>query len=155
MITNELGLLLHELGKELHIPDLQPDENNTCLLRILGKIDVQMEFDKDRDYLLIGTDFGELPPGRYSEDIIEIALKTNHLPPPLYGIFGFSKKNNHFAMYDRLWLKELNGAKLAQFLDSFAQKAKIWKEAIEKGQLPPLDGLTTSDHPGSGMFGLH
>lgn len=153
MITGQFGALLIELGKRLNLPDLQPDDKNTCLLRILGKIDVQLEIDKDSDYLLIGTDFGEIAPGRFREDLLEAALKANSLPSPLYGIFGFSKKNNHFIMFERLWIKELSGDKLAQYLDSFAQKAIVWKEAIQKDQIPLIGNFTTSDH-GSGMFGL-
>lgn len=153
MITNELGALLKELGDTLHILNLQPDENNTCLLKIQGKIEVQIESDKDSDYLLIGTDFGETSPGRFTEELMEAALKANNLPPPLHGIFGYSQKNGHFIMFDRLWTKELNGEKLAKFLDAFAQKAIIWKEAIQHDQIPVIDTLTTSDH--SGMFGLH
>ncbi len=49
MITNELGGILNELGKTLNIPNLQPDENNACLLKILGTVEVQIELDKDRD----------------------------------------------------------------------------------------------------------
>jgi hypothetical protein len=154
MITNELGGLLNELGKILNIPNLQPDENNICLLKILGKIQVQIEYDKDRDYLLIGTDFGEIIPGRYTEDLMEVALKANNLKPPLYGILGFSKKNNHLIMFERLWLKDQNGEKLAKFIDGFAKKAVVWKEAIEQSQIPVISDLTTSDH-GKGMFGLH
>jgi len=154
MITNELGGILNELGKIINIPNLQPDENNACLLKILGTIEVQIEIDKDRDYLLLGTDFGETPPGRYTEDLMEAALKANNLKPPLHGIFGFSKKNGHFIMFDRLSIKDLNGERLAKFLDAFAQKAIVWKEAIQNDQIPVISDLTTSDH-GKGMFGLH
>ncbi len=152
MITNELGALLDELGKALDIPNLVPDENNTCMIRLKGNIDIQVEMDKDSQYLLIGTDLGELPLGRYREDLFEAALKTNNQAPPRIGIFGYSKRSDHFILFDRLFTGELNGVKIADFIGLFAVKARIWKEAIEHNEVPAVDEISTSDHVG--IFGL-
>ncbi|MEM1282351.1 MAG: CesT family type III secretion system chaperone [Chlamydiota bacterium] len=152
MITNPLEALLDELGKALDIPNLAPDDNETCLLRIQGNIHIQIELDKDERYLLVVTDFGEIPLGRYRQDLMETALKMNNLPPPLHGVFAYSNKAGHFCMFEKLWFEGLNGELLAETIEKFREKATIWKEAIEHNEIPVISEITTSDHVG--IFGL-
>ncbi|MEC7838933.1 MAG: CesT family type III secretion system chaperone [Chlamydiota bacterium] len=152
MITDEFGALLDELGKALDIPNLTPDDNDSCLLKIEGNILVQLEMDKSSDCLLLGIDLGVLPLGRYREDLFEAALKSNSKPPPLLGIFGFSKKEDHLVIFDKLWTVNLSGERIADHLALMVKKAKIWKEAIEHSEVPVIDEITTSDHVN--IFGL-
>jgi Tir chaperone protein (CesT) family len=152
MITNPLEALLDELGKALDIPNLAPDEHETCLLRIEGNINIQIELDKDEHYLLVVCDLGEIPLGRYRQDLMEVALKMNSLPPPLYGEFAYSNKAGHFLIFDKLWMDRLSGDQLAELIHLFREKAIVWKEAIEHNEVPVISEITTSDHVG--IFGL-
>ncbi|MCB1112019.1 MAG: CesT family type III secretion system chaperone [Chlamydiales bacterium] len=153
MLSGEYEAILEELGRELGIANLRPDQHNTCLLRLPGDINVYIEMEKGNDYLIIGSDFGEIPPGRYREDLFAAALKSNALPYPKVGIFAFSEKTSSLAMYDRLWCKGLNGVNVADFLAPFAEKVKIWKEAIATNEVPAVSQITTSDRQ-AGIFGL-
>lgn len=152
MITNPLEALIDELGKALDIPNLAPDDNETCLLRIEGNMNIQIELDKDENYLLVVHDFGEIPLGRYRQDLMETALKMNALPAPLHGVFAYSDKAGHFCIFEKLWLQDLKGDILAEIIHDFNEKAKIWKEAIEHNEVPVISEITTSDHVG--IFGL-
>jgi len=152
MITNEFGALLEELGKALDIPNLVPDENDSCLLKIEGNILIQIEMEKSGEFLLMGIDLGEIPLGRYREDLFESALKSNSKPPPLLGVFGFSKKQEHLVLFDKLYTKNLHGERIADHLALMIKKVKVWKEAIEHSEVPVMDEITTSDH--ISIFGL-
>lgn len=152
MITNAFEALMEELGKALEIPNFTPDEKETCLLRIEGNVDIQLEPDQDERFLLMATDFGEIPLGRYRLDLLETALKMNALPPPLNGIFSYSTKADHFVLFDKIPLKDLSGENLADHIAKFNEKAKIWKEAIENSEVPVISEVTTSDHVN--IFGI-
>lgn len=138
MAMNQLEIFIEELGKALNIKDLKPDKFNTCLLKIEQKIEVQIEMDKDPNYLFFGTILGEIPPGRYRENLFEAALKTNNSTPISTGILAYSKKNNQLIMFQRISTKDLNGNKIADSLKTFVEKAKVWKEAIERGDTPSV-----------------
>lgn len=153
MAINQLEIFIEELGKSLNINDLKPDKFNTCLLKIEKKIEIQIEMDKDPSYLFFGTILGEVPPGRYRENLFEAALKTNDSTLTLIGILAYSKKNNQLIMFDRISTKNLNGSKIADYLKNFAEKAKIWKEAIERGETPSiLEKAKKYEH--ARLFGL-
>jgi hypothetical protein len=152
MVSNQLGALLEDLGKILKIPDLHPDENNTCLLRFDNGVQVQLELDKVGSSLIIGSDLGVIPAGRYRENVLGEALKANGLPPPRYGIFAYSKKSDKLVLFQKMPLDDITADKIASFLPNFIDKAIIWKEAIAKGDVPAVSaqGVTKP----SGMFGL-
>lgn len=152
MITDPLEALLNELGKAFNIPDLKPDRNKTCLLRMKGDVRIQIELDKDERYLLVATDLGEIPLGRYRQDLMEIGLKMNSLPPPRHGYFAYSRKAGHLVMFEKLWMESLDGGKLREEIELFRTQALIWKEAMQHNELPVISEITTSDHVG--LFGL-
>lgn len=153
MLAGELGAILEELGRELRIPNLGPDEHETCLIRLESGIRVQVELLKGGEYLLIASDLGELPPGRYRIDLFEAALKTNGNDEGGPGTLGFSTRTNHLLLFEKLFLQGLTGMKVADLIGPFSQKAKIWKEAIERGAIPQI-GSSSSTSSGRGIFGL-
>lgn len=153
MVTDLFGTLLVELGHAMSIPNLHSDENNTCMLRLKSGLIIQLELDKSGQFLLIGADLGTVPPGKYRENLFKEALKANDQPPPLHGILSYSKKSDHMVLYQKLFIKELNGEKIAAEINPFAEKAFAWSEAILHNDIPAINQSFTSQKPG-GMFGL-
>lgn len=153
MVTDFFGTLLQELAQALHLPSLQPDANNSCILKFKGEVIVQIEIDRSNQSLVIGSDLGSIPAGRYRENIFTEALKANGMPLPRYGIFAYSKQSDHLVIFDALPIRDLTGTKVADFLPLFVQKARIWKTALERGDIPPLATLYTAGQT-SGIFGL-
>lgn len=155
MVQDVYDTILQELGEALDIKDLHLDEVNTCLIKFKNGLEVYIEpYEKD-EFMLISTDIGEVPPGRFREDVFREALKANGLPSPRYGTFAFSEQNNRLVFFGMLSLRELNGEKIASFLQPFMEKALVWKNAIEAGDVPVADTMTTSQSRGPmGMFGL-
>lgn len=142
--------ILKEFSSTLKIEPLEPDENNTCLIRFANKVEVYLEMDKRGENLIVGANLGELPTGRYRENLFRLALSSNTVPFPRYGNFAFSNAANSLVLFETLPAKELRGDQVAEFIAPFVQKAALWKQAIEKSEIP------TVSLPGgsSGMFGL-
>ena len=157
MITDKFDNLIQELGTALKIK-LKPDKNNACLLRFKNGMQIQLEADSRSEKLILASDLGQIPQGRYRENIFREALKANGLPPPRNGIFAYSKKNESLVLCDSISLEELTGTKLADYLHSFIQKGELWKNAITRGEVPSFMGNELSfgaaqSQPG-GLFGL-
>lgn len=156
MVSDYFESLLHELGEALKIDNLSADANNTCLLQFNEHdLQVQIEPYQKGDFLLICSDLGNVPRGRYREDVFREALKTNGLAPPRHGIFAFSEQTDHLVLYALLSMRELNGEKIAAFLTTFIEKGSAWKQAIASGVVPVANTMRTSRAAGpTGMFGL-
>ncbi len=151
MVTDVFGVILQEIGKNLQVADLHPDRNNSCLIKLKNGLHVQMEIDRTGQFLILGSDLGAPPPGRLREALFKEALRANGLPPPRNGIFAYSTRSEHVVIYESFNLKDLNGEKVVAVLEPFAEKAFTWKEAIAKGDIPPVH--TNANRP-AGMFGL-
>lgn len=152
METNFYHSLLQELGQVLQLPNLQADSNNTCMIKFKGDIKVQLELDRSDQFLIIGMDLDSVPIGRYRETLFTEALKANGMAYPRYGTFAFSKQADHLVLFEMLSLRDLNGQKIAEFLTPFLEKARLWKEAIAKGEIPLIP--TATHAPPTGVFGL-
>lgn len=155
MVQELFDSLLNELGEAMDIKGLAPDANNSCLIGFESGIEIQIEPYSKGDFLLICCDLGRIPPGRYREDVFREALKSNGLPHPRYGTFAYSEQSDHLILFGLLSYKELNGEKIASFVYPFKEKAERWKAALERGDVPLADTMTTSRTSGPfGMFGM-
>lgn len=155
MVTDRFGMLLEEVGKILEVPDLHSDTHNSCLIKFKEGIEVQIEIDKHtEDFLIIGTDLGEIPAGKYRENIFLEALKANGMPYPRWGNFAYSAQTQHLMLFEMLSLHDLTGGQIASFLSQFLLKAKAWKDALATGNMPPLTITEGSLAKPGGIFGL-
>lgn len=155
MVVDLFESILQDIGKAMNIPDIHADANNSCLIAFDTGIEVQIEpFERD-DFLLIVCNLGEVPPGRYREDVFREALKSNGLPHPRYGTFAYSKQSDHLLLFGLISFREINGEKVASFIYPFMEKAAAWKQALERGDVPLANTMTTSQTSGpGGLFGL-
>ena len=155
MVTDFFGALLKELGALISMPELAPDQNNTCLIKFKGDVLVQIEVARDEYHVIIGSNLGEVPVGSYRNNLFEAALKANGLPPkrPSSGTFAFSQYAGQLVLFEMFNSKDVTGQTIADFLPSFLEKVKIWKEAIAKGDTPVIE-TTFAAKPTGGMFGL-
>lgn len=153
MVTDFLGVMLQEMGATLEITDLHPDRNNTCQIRLKNGLDIQLELDKSGQFIVLGSDLGTVPPGKYRENLFREALKANDMPYPNHGTLAYSKKSDHLVLFEKMNIKDLNGEKVAVEITPFSEKALIWKEALQRGDIPSLNQSYMSKSSG-GMFGL-
>lgn len=151
MVTDLFGSLLQELSPILKVKDLHPDQNNSCLIRLKNGIKIQLEIDLSGQFLLIGCNLGDLPRGRYRENILREALKANDMPPPLHGILAFSEKTQHLILFTKTPATKTSGEKIAAEIAPFVEKAAIWIDALKRGEIPVITQPLPS---GSAMFGM-
>jgi len=128
--------LLKELSTELDTK-LHLDENRACMLSFDEKINVQLELDKDLENLLVFCCICTLPPGRFRENVFLEALKENDKFPYI-ATFAYFEKENSLAMYNFLYVANLNVEILSSYLKTFVDLAFLYYEAISRGQTSPI-----------------
>jgi hypothetical protein len=128
--------LLKELGKILNL-SLHPDRHRACNLKINNGLEVQIEINPVKEKLLFVTLIGTIPPGKFRENLLKEALKANNQFPRT-GILGYSERNNKLTLHEFLPLSEMNGEKMAKYLQQFVLKADEWKVSLETGSIPQI-----------------
>lgn len=135
-MIDPFGELLDELGNELGIP-LHLDKKSACTLNINDQFHVQLECDPHQENILVAAFICDLPPGKFRENILRDALKSNE-PFPRNGTLAYSDRNNKLALFAHLRLASLNGRRLSEFLNTFLEKANGWRTGVETGQTSSL-----------------
>jgi hypothetical protein len=128
--------LLRALGAELETT-LHPDRKGACKVRFNETSHVQLECDAHQENLLAATFISDIPPGKYRENILRDALKSNG-PFPKNGTLAYSDRNNKLVLFSYLRISGLTGKKLAEFLAAFLDKANNWRIGIETGHTSHL-----------------
>lgn len=152
MVQSQFERILKELEGYFGC-SLQPDKQNSCLLKLENGLSVQMELDQD-GFLLIGSRVGRLPASRYRSRLVRQMLKFNALSLPSLGIFGLSQKTRFLILFIRLSPARLTQEEIHRVLSPFLTKAKQWTEAIAKEEVPSLENLSLPGHSAKGLFEL-
>jgi hypothetical protein len=150
MVNSQFGAILKGFEPFFQCP-LEPDANDSCLVKMGIGISIQIELDRSSQ-LLIGCRLGSLPMSRYRNNLLKEALKSNGASLPSTGVFGFSQKSNHLILFIKL-NSDLTPDQLSQAMFPFMAKAKLWTDAISKGETPTLNPSSSANSP-SGLFGL-
>jgi hypothetical protein len=136
-MTGRFEELMQQLSRVLDI-ELLPDAHRIVALKIHQKIVVQLQEEKDEEpQLLIGSILCELPPGRFRENVLIEALKTNGLVDPRIAVLGYLRRKNALTMHQVYPYSMLDGQRLAALLSSFIEWAEAWRKAVEQGQVGP------------------
>lgn len=151
MVSSQFGALLKEFESFFDCP-LNPDDNNSCLIHLVSGVTIQIEMDR-YGMILFGSRLGAVLMGRYRDNLVRQALKSNEATLPSSGVIGFSIKSNQFILFAKLNPLSLNANQIASALPPFIAKATLWKGAIEKGEIPEITP-TKASNESSGMFGL-
>jgi hypothetical protein len=145
--------LIRELSMTMQV-DLRPDSHQACLITFPeDELSIQIDLDHQADKIIVGTQLGRITPGSYREQIFRTAMRVNGTSEALRGILAFSEKNDTLVLFQFLNLATLNGEKLHNFIQLFRQHAKVWKQAISRGDIPTLQEETVGKRE-SGLFGL-
>ena len=81
-MTSDFEELLTELGQFFHL-DLHSDIHHACTIQIHPFLTVQLQLDSTQEHLWFFSPLIETPPGKFRENILREALKTNDQPEPL------------------------------------------------------------------------
>ncbi len=144
--------LLTELEPHMGI-NMKPDAQDCCRMRFDERIHLQVEFDRKTSKVLIHSELGYLPPGRFREDYLRSALIENGKRFPRIGVIAFSTKSSGVVFFDFVELDSVNGEQFYQYIQLFIEKAKKWVDGLEHGHLP-VDSDDDNKPPAPGAFGL-
>ncbi|MDR2539964.1 MAG: CesT family type III secretion system chaperone [Chlamydiales bacterium] len=128
--------LLNDLSSLLDT-HLSPDKRGACKLNIDDVLHIQLEPDATQEKLLFFCFLSEISPGKFRENVLRDALKTNADLNTL-GTLGFSERNNQLVLFANLNFSSLTARKVLDFLHLFMAKAQAWKQAIATGQTSNL-----------------
>jgi hypothetical protein len=151
MVSSQFESLLKEFETFFKCP-LQPDQNDSCLIKMGIGISIQLELNR-QGLVLIGCRLAVVPMSRYRDNLIREALKSNEATLPSTGILGFSKKSNQLILFMSLNPLLVNSDLISTVMPPFIAKAKLWAEAIMKGEVPAVTQQTSTATSG-GIFGL-
>lgn len=154
MVQEAFDSILQEIGAVLKIPNLHLDKANTCLIQFSNGLTVYFEPFEHGDFMLISSPIAEISPGRFRADVLREALKENDISGTASGIFAFKNKKQELTLFALLPLREINGEKVAAFLQPFLEKGANWKNTLAKGALPQTNASTISQGIPTGFFGL-
>lgn len=135
-MTDRFEQLLFQLGPLFGLP-LHPDKVGACSIAVNPHLKVQLQLDLSQEKLFFFSKIVEIPPGKFRENVLKEALKSNGLPDPLSGILAYFPITNHLILYQIYPLAILNGERLAALLSSFLEMAESWHQAIKQGQSSP------------------
>lgn len=128
--------LLTELGRFLHL-ELHVDSVGACSLLFPSQIVIQLQFDSGQEKLFLFSKIGEIPPGKFRENILRESLKANAMRDPLPGILAYLYPTNSLVAYQSYPLFILNGERLSVFLVNFLSMVESWRTALLNGQTHP------------------
>lgn len=136
MSQERLQQLLDELSQIFHLP-LKIDRHHACSIQIKEGVTLQLQLDPLQENLFLFAKVGEVPPGKYRENVFKEALKTHSLPEPRIAHFGFIAKSAELALFHSYPLTILKGELLAGLIGAFLQYAIEWKKGLAQGTIPP------------------
>lgn len=132
--------LIEELG-DLLDRDFKAELNHSCRLLINEKIYVQLEAESTGEFILATSEISELPPGRFRENILKDALKSNSLHEFNPSILAYLGKTNKLILFQYIPAHAITASLLQQHLSRLVARAERWKKAIDAGRTSPDDPL--------------
>lgn len=136
-MATQFEKLLADLSEFLQM-EIKPDKKGAVALTFREHF-VQIESDPEQEYVTLFSPIGEVPEGRYREDILEQALRSNGFPPPNRGILCLGKKNSMLYIFDKIPLASASREQLLSTLPPILEKVKLWKEALKFSQVPIIE----------------
>lgn len=136
---NPFEELIKELGQKMGTP-LHVDSYQACTLLLNYGLKCQIELTAMGDSVLIGTELGGVPAGRYRQNILTQALRVNALTDLPRGVLAFSEKNDSLVLFEQISLAILSGEKLYRYLLLFTEHAKVWRDSLHRGEIPAIEG---------------
>jgi len=122
---------IQEVGKHLQV-SLQIEKETLCRILLPKGLSVQFEYVREKNHILIAAFLGELPPGRFREEMLKEALKSNSLADSI-GVFSYLPESNQLIL--TMTLYQAFEIKPLESFTQFAEKSALWKEAISGGQI--------------------
>lgn len=150
--------LLSELGKNVGLPELAPDEDNYCCLGFDDKIITHLQYNQENDVVMLFAQLGTIDTDK-ANLIYPRILKANLFWQGTGGAtLGVDDESGEVLMAYQLPIQILDFAKFQELLEGFINTAELWINTLEavqqgmdaspetaktgtEGELPPQGGI--------------
>ena len=136
---------MDDLGNLLDIT-LIPDKHGACVLNFNDEIKVQIEPDVAGHSLILAAEIGEIPAGKFRENLLANGLKYNSHTPRI-GTFAYLLRKNLLVFFYTFELEGLQADLIAATLPPFVERALQWKQDVAKGVLPVVESEGKQTNP--------
>jgi len=152
MSSDRLSSLLKELEPFFNCPLILNTRHHACLLKLGTGIMLLLRLARHENFFEISTRFHHLPDSpRLREQLFKAALQANGQYPRDPGILAFTPASNQLILFTHLPMETISSEKIIQVLPPFLTKAKLWLDALSRGEVPTLEG---GGRGGGGLFGI-
>ncbi|MCB1149051.1 MAG: CesT family type III secretion system chaperone [Chlamydiia bacterium] len=134
MSYGDFGKVLEMINSTLGT-NLDPKTTEAVDLEFQGN-KLKIQTNETRENVLVIADLGEVPPGRYRQDVLKQALRANGYPPPNIGILGFSERSEHLYLFASYPVYAFTKEKLKSILEPFVMKVQLWTDALKSSVVP-------------------
>jgi hypothetical protein len=144
---DSLGSLFAELGRNTGIEGLALDDEG-CLVMVLDKVTVNMEYDETTSSLFMYAQVGEVPTDQRAK-AFEILMDANYLFKDTGGgTFGADPYNGQVVYAVKAPVAILDYPRLETMLGNFADMATIWMERLQSLGAGGLQDVSHTAMPG-------
>ena len=152
MVTDRFGALIEELAAATKMK-LAPDSHGSVMIRYKDKLRVYIEPDVLGETVSLLIEIGPPGEGKYRETILREALRANGQPFPRLGTFSYGQKKESLLIFETVPIEDLTGARLSELITQLADKARVWRDSVARGETPPIQP-SASPVRSEGFMGL-
>lgn len=142
MSVENFKRLITELGANVGLPDLAPDEDNYSCLGFDDKIIVHLQYNKDHEVMMMFCQIGIVDEA-YREYIFPRVLKANMFWQGTGGAtLGADEDSGEILMSYQANVQFMEYPKFQELLEGFINTAELWiktLESVQKGEAPQFE----------------
>jgi len=136
---------LWDLGEMTNLP-LHIDQSHACTLLLDDHLEVQLQMDANEENLIVCAFLGEIPPGRFREEVLKSAMKVNNCAYP-FGFFAFYAQKNQLILHKFIPSQLLSVERCLKELENLIEEADSWRISLENGESSPLKYRSVENKP--------
>ena len=137
MVTDRFGALIEELAAVTQMK-LAPDSHGAVMIHYKDGLQVYIEPDALGESVHLLIEIGKPGEGKYRENILREALRANGQPLPRLGTFSYGQKKESLLVFETTSMEDLTGARLADLISQLSDKARVWRDSIDRGEIPSV-----------------
>lgn len=142
MAVENFRRLIGDLGTNVGLPELAPDDDDYCCLGFDDKIIVHLQYNKDLEVMMMFCQVGMVQEA-YREFIFPRVLKANMFWQGTGGAtLGADEDSGEILMSYQTNVQFMEYPKFQELLEGFINTAEMWIktiESVQKGEVPQFE----------------
>ena len=128
--------IIQELGKNINLPDLKPDEDNYCCLGFDDKIVTHIQYNEENNIIMLFSQIGIVAKDKQAV-IYPKLLKANLFWQGTGGAtVGVDDETNEVVLCYQTTFYDFDFKKFEELLEGFVNTSELWMntlDAVQKG----------------------